>query len=96
MFREETKDLVLNVPGNIFQGFDSCREAERAYVIAYALGAIHVLPSRNAALQGQVLAPAIPTPEALMVVFAEASDTFLGAEWHVVFKGRRPGIYPAW
>jgi len=94
--REETKVLVLNVPGNVFQGFDERREAERAYVIAYALGAVRVLPPRDAALRAHVPAAAIPTPEALMIAFADASDEFLGAEWHVVFKGKRPGIYPAW
>jgi hypothetical protein len=35
-------------------------------------------------------------PEAMMESFAGADDDFLGAEWHVVFKGKRPGVYPAW
>jgi len=36
------------------------------------------------------------TPERIMQAFASASDNFLGAEWHVVFKGSVPGVYPAW
>jgi len=35
-------------------------------------------------------------PEATMTAFAASAEDFLGAEWHVVFKGRRPGVYPAW
>ncbi|KAI0281133.1 hypothetical protein BGY98DRAFT_932225 [Russula aff. rugulosa BPL654] len=44
----------------------------------------------------QVPAQAMPMPEELMAAFASASDNFLGAEWYVVFKGKRPGVYPAW
>jgi len=83
------------VPGNIHQGFDHRREAERAYVVAFALGALSILPARRDAIQ-LAPAPAIPTPEAIMAAFASASDDFLRAEWHVVFKGKRPGVYPAW
>src|SRR6266436_1229128 len=95
LFREEVKPLVDGVPGNIHQGFDTRLKAERAYVVAYALGAVRVLPSRDNAGQ-QLVSPAIPTPEAIMAAFSSASDNFLSAEWHVVFKGLRPGIYPAW
>jgi hypothetical protein len=94
LHREEVEPLVKRVPGNIHQGFDSRLEAERAYVVAYALGALRVLRARGDA--SQALARAIPTPDAVMRAFAAASDAFLGAEWHVVFKGLRPRIYPAW
>jgi len=93
--REEVEPLVKRVPGNIHQGFDTRLEAERAYVVAYALGAVRVLPLRDDA-GSQLVSPAIPTPEAIMAAFSSASDNFLGVEWHVVFKGLRPGIYPAW
>jgi hypothetical protein len=43
-----------------------------------------------------LLTPGGPMPEALMQAFSVASDDFLGAEWHVVFKGKRPGVYLAW
>ncbi|KIM74213.1 hypothetical protein PILCRDRAFT_92724 [Piloderma croceum F 1598] len=92
---EEVKPLVKRVPGNIHQGFDTCLEAERAYVVAYALGAVRMLPSRDDA-GSQLVSPAIPTPEAIMAAFSSASDNFLSAEWHIVFKGLRPGVYPAW
>ena len=29
-------------------------------------------------------------------VFGTADDDFLGADWHVVTKGKRPRVYPAW
>jgi hypothetical protein len=86
---------VNRVPGNVHQGFSERYEAERAYVVAFALGALRTLPSRQNIGQ-PAPAPASPTPEAVMEAFAAASDNFLGAEWHVVFKGKRPGIYPAW
>jgi hypothetical protein len=92
--REDVKPLVNGVPGNIHPGFDHRREAERAYIVAYALGAVRVLQARNAGWH--VPAPAIPTPEAVMVAFGSVSADFLGVEWHVVFKGKRPGVYPAW
>jgi len=31
-----------------------------------------------------------------MHALASAEEIFLGAEWHVVFKGKHPGVYPAW
>ena len=43
----------------------------------------------------QASAPATPMPDVLMDAFALALDDFLGAEWHVVFRGKRPGVYPA-
>jgi hypothetical protein len=95
LIREETEPLVIRVPGNIFQGFDQRYEAERAYVVAFALGALHVLSPRDNTGE-RPPAPATPMPEAIMAAFASASDNFLGAEWHVVFKGLKPGIYPAW
>ena len=83
------------MPRNIHQGFDSRLEAERAYVMAYALGAVRALPPWGNANE-QVPAPAAPMPDAIMYAFATASNTFLRAEWHVVFKGLRPGVYPTW
>ena len=95
LHREEVEPLVNRILGNVHQGFDHRREAERAYILAFSLGALRVLPPCGGAVQ-QALAPAAPTPEAVMAAFADASDDFLGVEWHVVFKGKRPGVYPAW
>ena len=86
--------LVKSIPGNIHQGFDNRRDAERAYVVAFALGALRILPRRGDT--SQTPAPAIPTPENMMEAFTNTSSDFLGADWHVVFKGLRPGVYPAW
>jgi hypothetical protein len=57
----------------------SCVEAERAYVLAYAMGALRTLPRRGSTALGP--APATPTPQEVMAAFASLSDDFLGAEW---------------
>ena len=93
--REEAEPLVSGVPGNIHQGFSDCREAECAYFFAFAMGTLHTLPARHD-ISKEVLMAVRPMPEALMTAFASASDNFLGAEWHIVFKGKRPGIYLVW
>ena len=59
------------------------------------MGALCILPARHD-IGKEVLTATRPMLEALMTAFALASDDFLGAEWHVVFKGKRLGIYPAW
>lgn len=75
-------------------GFNSRRDAERAYILAYAIGGVRAIPRKRG--QGQPRIPAAPMPETIMDAFAAAPEDFLGAEWHVVYKGKRPGIYPAW
>lgn len=82
------------MPGNVYQGFDSRLQAEQAYRVAYAMGAVRRLYPRG--VPAPALEPAVPTPDELMDAINATSDTFLGAQWHVVFQGRRPGIYPAW
>jgi hypothetical protein len=94
LFREQVEPLVKGVPGNIHQGFDSRIQAERAYVVAFAMGALRVLPPRENSQLAPL--PAAPMPPAVMAAFSSTSSDFLGAEWHVVFKCKRPGIYPAW
>jgi len=64
-------------------------------VLAYALGAVHVLQPRNGQTQGTPAAAA-PIPEVIMAAWAQAGDNFLGSTWYVVFKGRRTGIFPSW
>jgi hypothetical protein len=93
--REEVEPLVNGIPGNIHQGFDHRCEAECAYVLAFAMGTLRVLLARHDIGQ-EVLAPAMPMTKAVMAAFALASDNFLEAEWYVVFKGKKPGVYPAW
>lgn len=85
---------VDRVPGCVHQGFESRRDAERAYFLAYALGCVRALPGRNSTAPLPLIAA--PTPLPLLHSFSQVSDDFLGAEWHVVFKGRCPGVYPAW
>ena len=94
--REEVKPLVKGIPGNIHQGFDHCREAKRAYVLTFAMGPLHVLPARHDIGHQEVPAPAMPMPEAVTATFVSSSDNFLGADWYVVFKGKKPGVYPMW
>ena len=69
-------------------------EVERAYVLAYAMGAIQTLPHRGSTTLGP--APATPTPQEIMDAFTSMPDDFLGAEWYVVYKGRQPDLYPTW
>ncbi|KAF8503806.1 hypothetical protein F5888DRAFT_1631681 [Russula emetica] len=91
----EVEPLVKGIPGNIHQGFRHHRKAEHAYVLAFAMGALRTLLARHD-MDQQVPASAMPMSEAVMAAFALAADNFLGAEWYVVFKGKRPGVYPAW
>jgi hypothetical protein len=35
-------------------------------------------------------------PPEVMDAFQATDDNYFGADWHVVFKGRTPGMYPAW
>jgi hypothetical protein len=93
--RPEVEPLVKGILGNIHQGFTHRHEAKRAYVLAFAMGTLCTLRARHNA-SCQVPAPASPMPDAMMSTFTLALDDFLGAEWHVVFKGKRPGVYPAW
>jgi hypothetical protein len=69
-------------------------EAERAYVLAYAMGALRTLPRRGSTTLGP--APATPTPQEIIDAFASLSHDYLGAEWYVVYKGKWPGMYPTW
>jgi hypothetical protein len=86
--REEVAPLILGVSGNRQEGYNSRLKAERAYALSYAIGAVHTVNPRGA--------PTAPMPPALMNAFEETDGDYLGADWHVVFKGRTPGMYPAW
>ena len=93
--REEVRPLVTRIPGNVHLSFATHREAEHAYALAYALGSVRVLRHPNNPT------PDAPTPAAAMPVdvmraWEQASDDFLGVEWHVVFKGKCTGIFPSW
>lgn len=92
--RSDAEAQVTEVPGNVHQGFSSRLEAEQAYIVAYAMGCVRSLPRRGST--DRAPDPAMPTPTAILDAFGAVSDDFLGAEWHVVFKGKAPGIYPAW
>lgn len=92
--RCDAKAQVTTVPGNVYQGFSSRFEAERAYVVAYAMGCVRSLPRRGSTERQPD--PAMPTPAAMLDAFGAVSDDFLEADWHVVFKGKAPGVYPAW
>jgi hypothetical protein len=85
----------MRVPGNVHDSFTSHLDAERAYVLAYALGAVRVLQPRNGWTRGTPAAAA-PIPEAIMVAWAQAGDNFLGSTWYVVFKGICMGIFLSW
>ena len=83
---------MKGVSCNNFKGFKSRREAKRCYVLAGALGSLYIR-SRDPSVP-RILAR--PISEAVLHAFGAADDDFLGADWHVVTKGKRPGVYPAW
>lgn len=58
------------------------------------MDAVRILPPRGQSYAFH--APPAPTPEAFMDALQHVDDDFLGQEWHVVYKGKRPGVYPAW
>jgi hypothetical protein len=93
--REEVRPLVTRIPGNVHSSFTTRREAERAYALAYALGSVRVLQHPNDPTPSAP-APAAAMPMDVMRAWEQASDNFLGAEWHVVFKGKCTGIFPSW
>lgn len=87
------KSLTHGISGNVQEGYNTRREAENAYACAYSLGIVRALPAPGS--QGAV-ALATPMSPAVMNIFKDADDEFLGAEWYVVFKGLTPGIFPTW
>jgi hypothetical protein len=93
--REEVKPLVTRIPGNVHSSFSTRRDAERAYALAYALGSVRVLKHPNDPTPGAP-APAAAMPTDVMRAWEQVGDDFLEAEWHVVFKGRRTGVFPSW
>lgn len=92
--REDAKVRVINVPRCVHEGYERRLEAETAYVLAYGMGLVRSLPRRGESIIPP--APSAPTPAAVLAAFLAADDGFLGPTWHVVFKGRSPGVYPAW
>ncbi|KZP10198.1 hypothetical protein FIBSPDRAFT_899896 [Athelia psychrophila] len=91
---EDAKVRVINVPRCVHEGYERRLEAETAYVLAYGMGLVRSLPRRGESIIPP--APSAPTPAAVLAAFLAADDGFLGPTWHVVFKGRSPGVYPAW
>jgi len=89
--REEVKPSVTRIPGNVHSSFTTRREAERAY----ALGSVCILLHPNDPTPGAPT-PAVAMPIDVMRAWEQVSDNFLGAEWHVVFKGRHMGVFPSW
>lgn len=99
--RAEVDPLVTGVPGNVHDSFLTRLQAEHSYLLAYAMGCVRTLRPRNNGTSAVgappvIPASAIPTPAAILEAFAQAPVDYMGAEWHVVFQGRAPGVYPAW
>ena len=68
--------------------------AEDAYRLAWAMNRVRSVPPPNS--DEPPPAPFVPLPPRVYDTLSQSSDHFQGAEWHVVFRGRRPGVYPAW
>jgi hypothetical protein len=64
-------------------------------VLAYALGCVRVLKHPDDPTPGE-LVPAGPIPEEVMRAWERVKDDFLEESWHVVFKGKRTGLFPSW
>lgn len=92
--RDDAKLCITNVPRAVHKGFESRLDAETAYILAYAMGLVRSLARRGESTTPPP--PSAPTPAAVLDAFRAADSQFLGPEWHVVFKGRSPGVYPAW
>ncbi|KAF7985448.1 hypothetical protein HWV62_5191 [Athelia sp. TMB] len=91
---EEVEALTRRVSNSIHKGFPTRFAAEQAYRLAHALN--HVRTIRPAGVIGPPPPPFVPLPPRVYDALSRASDQYLGAEWHVVFRGRTPGVYPAW
>ena len=73
----------MGVSGNVHECFMSWYDAEQAYTLAYALGAMHCLGQQSCAL------PA-PPPAGILVALKMVGDDFLGNKWHIVYKEKQP------
>lgn len=62
-------------------------------MLAFALGAVRVLPRRGEAVP---LQPPRPVTQEFLAALESVANDFLGKAWHVVFKGKAPGVYPSW
>jgi len=91
--RAQCKAQVYRIPHNVYQGFRTRVEAERAYVLAFAMDSLRILPRREASADTGP-APGGPTPEALMQAFAMASDDFLGPNGMSCSKASALGSIP--
>src|ERR1700683_4497126 len=60
--------------------FHTRDQAEKVYILAFAMDSLHILPRHGEFVAGACLAVGRPTPEALMQAFSMASNDFLGAE----------------
>lgn len=84
-----------------YKGYDDVTQAQMAYMIRYSLGLVHVVKDGNGTDSDTSTAPSSivprhPTEEQVYEALEHASNTFLGREWLVVFRGTRPGIYLSW
>lgn len=83
---------LVSVRGKIFEGYQSRLQAERAWLLGNMLGAVRQLDAAGTALA----TPAAPYTDDTMHLFLDLPDDYLGTEWHVVSKGKHPGVYPCW
>ena len=88
--RDEVEPLVSGVSSSIHENVLSWYEAEHAYTLAYALGAVHQIG------HNQLLVSAAPPPTAFVRALDTVNDDFLGTEWHIVYKGKQLGVYLSW
>lgn len=90
-YRREVEQHI-NICGKIFEGYSTRLQAEHAWLVGNTVGAVHQLDAACTALA----TPAAPYPEDVMHFFLGLPDDYLGTEWHVLSKGKHPGVYPCW
>lgn len=88
------KDQVDSVKNNNYKGYPSRLQAERAWVLAHALGTAPRVLDRDGRVLNRVDARSIPS--LAVEPLKEFPDEHLDPDWYVVTKGRTPGVYPAW
>lgn len=92
--RQQCKDYVLGISGNSYKGFEVHCDAEHAYILAYAMDGICILPAHGKNTEPHL--PAAPAPEPFVQALRHVDNNFLGVKWLAVFKGQQLGVYPVW
>lgn len=90
--RPSARDQVLNISGNVHSSYRNRPLAEQAWILANAVGTVSRLTKDGRATS----IPTVHLSDDVMASLLALPDEYMGREWYVVTKGRRPGVYPSW